>query len=63
MSLQFAGQKYQLGCTCSRHELLHQFMLCFYQIRLSFNRIFGIKRPLKDFIRLLEWLVAQISAV
>ena len=24
----------------------------FYQFRLSFNRIFGIKRPLNEFIRL-----------
>ncbi|EPH32076.1 conserved hypothetical protein [Acinetobacter proteolyticus] len=38
-------------------------MPCFYQIRLSFNRIFGIKRPLNDFIRLLEWLVARNCAV
>lgn len=38
-------------------------MPCFYQFRLSFNRIFGIKRPLNDFIRLLEWLVARNSAI
>lgn len=28
-------------------------MPTFYQIRLSFGRIFGIKRPLNEFIRLL----------
>jgi large subunit ribosomal protein L28 len=31
-------------------------MLCFNRIRLSFNRIFGIKRPLNEFIRLFyDW--------